>query len=170
LTFGSAAPMAQRTAPQRDSFYLSIGLRIAIREAKYRLPLSVADHASEAASPSIFEPYQPQSLKPITQNLQLLNTQDGVAFCRIASHPTGDYSSRFSIRLPQCVSLRSDLNTSSLPWLIARSIPTRAWSNGPRPSAAMITASTAACLMPKCLDHGRKELRGDARMSCGRQM
>jgi hypothetical protein len=41
------------------------------------------------------------------------------------------HSSRFNFRLPQCVSLRSDLNTRSLPWFIARNIPTRACSNVP---------------------------------------
>jgi len=35
------------------------------------------------------------------------------------------HSSRFSFRLPQCVSLRAE-NTRSCPWFIARSIPTRA--------------------------------------------
>jgi hypothetical protein len=36
------------------------------------------------------------------------------------------HSSRFNFRFPQRVSLRSDLNTRSTPWFIARSTPTRA--------------------------------------------
>ena len=46
---------------------------------------------------------------------------------RRAHQPPAVHRSRFSFRLPQCVSLRSELNTRSMPWFIARNM--NMWAN-----------------------------------------
>jgi hypothetical protein len=65
-------------------------------------------------------------------------------------NPNGRHWSLLSFRRPQCVSLRDELNVCSTCRFNALSMPMRACISGPRFSAAINSASIAACHSSDC--------------------